>query len=72
MIEAISDRVYRIYMFFFEPFALVCLAFPGRDPLRRKSRKTFKFKSRAVTTGHRAVSTGEKRASAYRQHGFAR
>lgn len=39
MVEAISDRVYRIYMFFFVPFALVSLAFPGRDPLAGRPKK---------------------------------
>lgn len=38
MIEVISDRVYRICMFFLVPLALVHLAFPGRDPLKRKVR----------------------------------
>lgn len=36
MIEFTNTLVYRAYMFFFVPFALVCLAFPGSDPLRRK------------------------------------
>ncbi len=40
MIAAISDRIFRLYMFFFVPFALVRLAFPGRYPLRHGARRS--------------------------------
>lgn len=80
MIQAISDRVYRIFMFFFVPYALVRLRFPGRDPLAGRPKKTRAEKPSVVPAylgpelGNKPyrAEVGPRRQSAYRQHGFAR
>ena len=38
MARYVTDTVYRLWMFFFVPLALVHLALPGRDPIRVRQR----------------------------------
>jgi len=39
-----SEITYRVFMFFFAPVALLCLALPGKDPLCRKRSKSTRLK----------------------------
>ena len=80
MIQVISDRVYRMFMFFFVPIALVRLAFPGRDPLRRRAKRVRTEKPTPVPAylgpelGNKPyrAEVGPRRQSAHRQYGCAR
>jgi hypothetical protein len=80
MIAAITDRIFRLYMFFFVPFALVGLAFPGRYPLRQGARRSRPEKPTPVPAylgpelGNKPyrAEVGPRRHSAYRRFALAR
>lgn len=82
MKESLLEGVYRTFMFFFVPLALVHLALPGRDPIRIRQRAR-KIRVENPTPGPvylgpelgnkpYKAEVGPKRHSSHRRHGLAR
>ena len=80
MARYVTDTVYRLWMFFLVPLALVHLAFPGRDPLKRKAKVAQSGKPNLAPVyfgpelGNKPykAEVGPKRHASHRQHGLAR